>query len=216
MDTTHFYEPAKGHRLAHDPFKAIIAPRPIGWMSTIDAKDQVNLAPYSFFNAVSDKPPILMFAGAASQHSIANAESTGEFVFNLVSAKFAKTMNTTSAVVPRGVNEFGLAGLQQVKSELVRPPRVAGVPAAIECKVVAVHRVHDLAGRDLERSVVVGQAVGIHIDPAMIRDGVFDTAAARPLARCGYRGDYVEVTALFEMFRPDKAEADRLLANASV
>ena len=215
MDKTHFYEPAKGHRLAHDPFKAIVAPRPIGWISTVDAKGHVNLAPYSFFNAVSDSPPILMFAGSANQHSIANAETTGEFVFNLVSAKFAATMNSTSAVVPHGVNEFKLAGLEQIQSELVKPPRVAGVPAAIECKVLAVHRIHDLAGCDLKRNIVVGQAVGIHIDPRVIRDGLFDTAAARPIARCGYRGDYVEVVTLFEMFRPDKAEADRLLANAS-
>lgn len=215
MDKTHFYEPAKGHRLAHDPVKAIIAPRPIGWISTVDAQNRINLAPYSFFNIVCDKPPILMFAGAADQHSIANAEGTGEFVFNLVSAKFATAMNVTSAVVARGVNEFELAGLTAVESELVKPPRVAGIAAAIECKVVAVHRIRDLGGRDLQRSMIMGQAVGVHIDPALIREGVFDTAAARPIARCGYRGDYVEVAELFEMFRPNQADADRLLAKVS-
>ena len=211
MDQTHFYEPGQGHRLAHDPFKAIIAPRPIGWISTVDESGRVNLAPYSFFNGVADSPPILMFSGTAHKDSITNAQTSGEFVFNLVTAQFAETMNTTSALVPHGVDEMRLAGLRSEPSRMVRPPRVAGIASAIECKVVYVHRLHDLAGRDLKQTIIMGQAVGIHIHPDYIKDGIFDTAAARPIARCGYRGDYAEVNALFEMVRPNAEETERLL-----
>jgi flavin reductase (DIM6/NTAB) family NADH-FMN oxidoreductase RutF len=208
---THFYEPSAGHRLAHDPLKAIIAPRPIGWISTMDPDGQVNLAPYSFFNGLNEKPPILMFSGTAHKDSIRNARATGEFVFNMVTKKFADAMNTSCAVVPHEVNEMRMAELQGAASTTVRPPRVAGVAAAVECKVLHIHELKDLGGKDLGQHVVIGQATGIHIDPALIRDGIFDLAAARPLARCGYRGDYVEVTELFEMVRPNEAETTDLL-----
>jgi flavin reductase (DIM6/NTAB) family NADH-FMN oxidoreductase RutF len=211
MTSTHFYEPGNGHRLAHDPLKAIIAPRPIGWISTMDAKGQVNLSPYSFFNGVCEKPPILMFSGNAHKDSIRNAQETGEFVFNMVTKKFAEAMNTSCVTVPHGVDEMRLAELPGAPSVTVKPPRVAGVAAAFECKVVYIHELKDLEGRPLNQSIVMGQATGIHIDPAYIRDGIFDTVAAQPIARCGYRGDYAEVTKLFEMVRPSEARTKELL-----
>jgi flavin reductase (DIM6/NTAB) family NADH-FMN oxidoreductase RutF len=211
MQETHFYEPVKGHRLAHDPLKAIIAPRPIGWISTVDREGRVNLAPYSFFNGIGDNPPMVMFAGEDHKDSIRNAEETGEFVFNLVTAPFMEAMNTSSATVPHGINEMKLAGLKAASSSCVKPPRVAGITAALECKTIYVHHMRDVHGTVLKRTVVMGQVVGVHIDPAFLRDGIFDTAAARPIARCGYKGDYAEVTELFQMFRPTTEETRRLL-----
>ncbi|MCC7346233.1 MAG: flavin reductase family protein, partial [Variibacter sp.] len=171
-----------------------------------------NLAPYSFFNGVSEKPPMLMFSGNDHKDSITNARNTGEFVFNMVTKKFAEQMNTSCVTVPHGVDEMRLAGLAGAPSVTVKPPRVAGVAAAIECKVVYVHDLKDLDGRNLKHTIIIGQATGIHLDPQFLRDGIFDTAAAHPIARCGYRGDYAEVTALFEMVRPDEARTRELLA----
>jgi flavin reductase (DIM6/NTAB) family NADH-FMN oxidoreductase RutF len=211
MQETHFYETVKGHRLAHDPLKAIIAPRPIGWISTLDREGRVNLAPYSFFNGIADNPPMVMFAGEDHKDSITNAEQTGEFVFNLVTAPFMEAMNTTSATVPHGVNEMELARLKPAPSTCVKPPRVEGIAAALECKTIYVHRLSDIDGNKLKRIVVMGQIVGVHIDPQFIRDGLFDTAAARPIARCGYKGDYAEVNELFRVFRPTAEETKHLL-----
>jgi flavin reductase (DIM6/NTAB) family NADH-FMN oxidoreductase RutF len=198
---TIFYEPAAGHGLPHDPFKAIVAPRPIGWISTVDAAGRVNLAPYSYFNAVSSRPPMVMFSSEGAKHSAANAAATGEFVANLATEALMHEMNHTSANVPAGVDEMQLAGLTAVPSRLVKPPRVAGSPAALECKVVSVTEVVDIDGKPLGRFVVLGQVVGVHIDPAYMKDGMFDTAKARPLARCGYR-DYAVVAATFPLDRP--------------
>lgn len=200
--TFHFYEVAQGHRLAHDPIKAIVAPRPIGWITTLDAQGRVNLAPYSFFNAVHTNPPIVMFSSEGWKDSVANCQATGEFVANLATRPLAEAMNATSAGVPHGVNEMELAGLAAAPCRLVRPPRVAAAPAALECKVLDIQQLKDLDGRPLQGWLVLGQVVAVHIDMDYIRDGRFDTAGARPIARCGYRGDYAEVTKLFEMIRP--------------
>lgn len=208
---THFYEPANGHRLKHDPLKAIIAPRPIGWISTMDKDGNVNLAPYSFFNGINEKPPMLMFSGTEHKDSIRNAQDTGEFVFNMVTHKFAEAMNTSCATLPHEVDEMRLAGLEAAPSITVRPPRVKGVAAAFECKVIQVVPLKDVDGRPVKQTVIMGQATGIHIDPAYIRNGLFDTADARPIARCGYRGDYAEVSELFEMLRPNETETQDLL-----
>jgi flavin reductase (DIM6/NTAB) family NADH-FMN oxidoreductase RutF len=202
MNETYFYEPGKGHRLPHDPFKAIVAPRPIGWLSTVDPDGRVNLAPYSFYNAFSEAPPIVGFSSGGRKDSQRNVEATGEFVANLVTRKHARAMNLTSAPFPPGVNEMERAGLTAAPSRLVRPPRVADAPAALECKLLLVLPLKDLDGRSTANTLILGQVVGVHIDPAFLKDGLFDLAAAGTIARCGYRGDYAEVTSVFEMLRP--------------
>jgi flavin reductase (DIM6/NTAB) family NADH-FMN oxidoreductase RutF len=198
----HFYEVAKGHGLKHDPFKAIVAPRPIGWVTTMDLEGRVNLAPYSFFNGFFSRPPIVGFCGETYKDSTANCETTGEFVANLATRALAEQMNLTSADVPHEVNEMTLAGLEAAPCRLVRPPRVAASPAALECKVLSVQQLKDIDGNPLTGFLTLGQVVAVHIDTDYLHDGVFDTAAARPIARCGYRGDYAEVSELFEMLRP--------------
>lgn len=198
----YFYEPGRGHGLAHDPFKAIVGPRPIGWFSTLDEQGQVNLAPYSFYNTLGDNPPILGFSSTGRKHSVRNIEATGEFVANFVSKALAEAMNTTSIEVAPGVDEMAMAGLTPAPCRLVAPPRVAESPAALECKLLQVIQLHDLAGKPLEQYLVLGQVVGVHINPAYLVNGRFDTAAAQPLLRAGYRGDYAEISSMFEMLRP--------------
>ena len=202
MNHSHFYEPSAGHRLPHDPLKAIIAPRPIGWISSVDAEGRVNLAPYSFFNMVSDDPPMVMFSSNGWKDSVRNVSETGEFVANLAVRFLAEQMNLTSAAVGPEVDEMELSDLEKAPSVLVKPPRVAAAPAALECKCVSIQRLRGLGDVESSNYMVIGQIVGVHIDPAFLRDGIFDTAGAGPLGRCGYRGDYAEVTSLFEMVRP--------------
>ncbi len=197
----HFYEPAKGHGLPHDPFKAIIAPRPIGWISSVDVEGRVNLAPYSFFNAFSSVPPIIGFSSEGWKDSVSNVEATKEFVFNLATRPLAEAMNATGAALPHGVDEMQQAGLDPAPSNIVRAPRVAKSPAALECRLTDIIELKDLNGQKLGRYLILGQVVGVHIDRAYLVDGLFDTAAARPIARCGYRSDYAEVASLFEMNR---------------
>jgi flavin reductase (DIM6/NTAB) family NADH-FMN oxidoreductase RutF len=204
MTHSHFYEPSAGHRLPHDPLKAIIAPRPIGWISSISASGVVNLAPYSFFNMCSDEPPMVMFSSSGWKDSVRNVSETGEFVANLAVRVLAEQMNTSSAAVPPEVDEMELAALDKAPSVLVKPPRVAAAPAALECRSVSIQRLQGLGGVESSNYMVIGQIVGVHIDPAYLKDGKFDTAGARPLGRCGYRGDYAEVTRLFEMIRPQQ------------
>jgi flavin reductase (DIM6/NTAB) family NADH-FMN oxidoreductase RutF len=196
-----FYEPRNGHGLPHDPFKAIIAPRPIGWISSLDAEGRPNLAPYSFFNAVHSTPPMLAFTSETMKHSAANAIESGEFVFNLATRPLFDAMNISSGALAEGESEFAAAGLKTAPCRIVRAPRVAAAPAALECKVVHSMRLHDVDGAPLQGWIIIGQVVGVHIDPAYLRDGRFDTAAAQPLARCGYR-DYAAVTEMFEALRP--------------
>jgi flavin reductase (DIM6/NTAB) family NADH-FMN oxidoreductase RutF len=202
MSETHFYEPRHGHGLPHDPFKAIVAPRPIGWISTVDAAGRPNLAPYSFFNAFCEAPPLVGFASGGPKDSQRNAEATGEFVVNLATRRHAEAMNLTSAPWPPGVSEFAAAGLAAAPSRLVRPPRVADAPAALECRVVLILPLKDLDGRPTPSTLVLGQVVGVHLAAAFLKGGLFDLVAAGTIARCGYRGDYTQVTALFEMLRP--------------
>jgi flavin reductase (DIM6/NTAB) family NADH-FMN oxidoreductase RutF len=197
-----FYEPGKGHGLPHDPFKAIVAPRPIGWISTVDAQGRHNLAPYSFFAAMASSPPIVGFSSEGMKDSPANAIATGEFVCNLSTVALARAMNATSENVARGIDEFDKAGLSRAPCRLVKAARVAESPAALECKVLQVLELHDLDGRGTDRHLVIGQVVGVHIDERFLKHGRFDTAAAQPLARCGYR-DYAAVTEIFAMARPD-------------
>lgn len=189
------------HDLKHDPFKAIVAPRPIGWISALNAKGEVNLSPYSFFNAISSRPNIVMFSSENRKDAVAFIEETGEFTCSLVTKALAEQMNLTSAPLPRGESEYAHAGLAMAPSRFVKPPRVAASPAALECKLLSVQQLRDLDGQEVPRWMVLGQVVGVFIDEAYIRDGRFDTAAANPIARCGY-ADYAEVSELFSIARP--------------
>ncbi len=186
---------------AHDPFKAIVAPRPIGWITALSAKGEVNLSPYSFFNAISSRPNIVMFSSENKKDAVAFIEETGEFTCSLVTRALAQPMNLTSAPLPRGENEYAHAGLEMAPSRFVKPPRVAGTPAALECKLLSIQQLHDLDGNAVPRWMVLGQVVGTFIDDAFVKDGRFDTAGANPIARCGY-ADYAEVTSLFSIMRP--------------
>lgn len=197
-----FYETAKNdHGLPYDPLKAIVAPRPIGWITSIGAKGEINLAPYSFFNVLSSRPPIVGFSSESLKDSVSLVEETKEFVCNLATYDLREAMNKTSASLPRGVNEMEIAGLAAAPSRLVKPPRVAASPCALECRWLQTVRLKDLEGRTLERYFVIGQVVGIHIDDRFIKNGMLDTAAMRPIARCGYQ-DYAVVDATFSLVRP--------------
>ena len=197
-----FYETAKNdHGLPHDPFKAIVTPRPIGWVTTIGKTGAINLAPYSYFNAVSSRPPCVMFASEGYKDSVANIAETGEFVCNLATWDLRAEVNQTSATFPRGVNEMTEAGLEPVPSRLVKPPRVKRAPCAMECRLLQIVPLHDLSGKPFDRHVTIGQVIGIHIDERFIKNGILDTAAMQPIARCGYH-EYAVVESLFEMVRP--------------
>lgn len=199
MGDTHFYEPKDGHRLPYDPFKAIVAPRPIGWISTADAEGRPNLAPYSFFNAFCDSPPVVGFSSSGRKNSQRNVEETGEFVVNLATRRQAEAMDRTSAAMPHGANKFEAAGLRAAPSRLVKPPRVADAPAALECRLLLMLPIKDTDGKPTPYTLILGQVIGVHIDPAFLKDGLFDIVAAGTIARCGYRGDYAHVTRVFEI-----------------
>ena len=204
MTEWHFYEPAAGHRLRHDPLNAIVAPRPIGWISTLSPERVCNLAPYSFFNLINYHPPLVAFSSSGWKDSVANIEASGEFVWNLATRDLAEAMNATSAGVAPDVDEFALAGLEAAPSRLVGPPRVAASPAAFECRLTQLIHLHDRHGAPIDQWLVIGEAVGIHIDTAMLEDGVYRTARAHPITRGGGPADYFEITedALFRMRRP--------------
>ena len=201
----HFYEPRNGHGLKHDPFNAIVAPRPIGWISSRGAKGNINLAPYSFFNGFCYKPPIIGFSSTSRKDSVQNVEETGEFVWNLATMELAKQMNATAAHVARDVSEFDLAGLTPAPCKLVGVPRVAESPVSFECKMTQIIQLQGADGRKAEAWLTLGEVVAVHVDKAMIKDGVYQTALARPIVRAGRRGDYFEIRpeAMFEMIRPD-------------
>jgi len=200
---SYFFEPRNGHGLPHSPLNAIVAPRPIGWVSTVSADGCVNLAPYSHFNIFNDTPPILIFSSGGEKDSVRNVRQNGEFVWNLASFELAQQMNVSSATFPYGVNEMEYAGLEPAASTLVRPPRVARSPAAFECKVIEIRNLTDRGGKELPEILVTGEVVGIHIRPEFLKDGIFDTAAAQPLARCGYQGQYAYVSSLIQILRPE-------------
>jgi flavin reductase (DIM6/NTAB) family NADH-FMN oxidoreductase RutF len=201
----HYYEPVNGHGLRHDPFNAIVAPRPIGWISSRDANGNVNLAPYSFFNGFNYTPPIIGFSSTSWKDSVRNIQDTGEFVWNLATMELARQMNATSAHVPRDVNEFELAGLTMAPGKLVNVPRVAESPVSFECKLTQIVQLQGAAGNKVQGWLTLGEVVAVHIDKAMIKDGVYQTALARPIMRAGRRGDYFEIRPenMFEMIRPD-------------
>jgi len=189
------------HGLAIDPFKALVVPRPIGWISSIGTDGNVNLAPYSFFNAMSDTPAYVVFGSHGLKDSRRNIEETGEFVCNLATWELREAVNASSATVARDVDEFELAGLGKAQSRFVKPPRVAETPVAFEC--VYEQTVH-FSAHDPESgyAMVVGRVVGVYVDDRFIKDGRVDTAALRPIARLGY-SEYAVVEEVFRMRRPD-------------
>lgn len=196
-----FYKADEPHGLAYNPFKAIVAPRPIGWISTLDKQGVPNLAPYSFFNGICDTPMILMFSSGGMKDSAQHAADTGEFTFNYVSKRMKDEMNVSSGGYPRGENEFELAGLEMVAGETVACPRVKGVPAAMECKVIDLVQPTILDGTKSPYIMVLGQVTGIYIDDEMITDGRFDLKKSDPILRSGYH-DYVTLDDVFELVRP--------------
>lgn len=201
------------HGLKHDPFKALIVPRPIGWISSVSKDGVVNLAPYSFFNAVSDRPHYVMFSSSGIKDSVRNIHETGEFTCSLSTWDTRFEMNISSAPVPAGVDEYPLSGLTAAPSRFVAPPRVKEAPAAFECRHWKTVELPDVVpGSDRGHYVVFGQVVGIYIDDRYIRDGIVDTGAMRPLARLGYM-DYAVVTpeAVLTINRPEVAEDGSVL-----
>ena len=207
----HYDTAANAHGMRHDPFKALIVPRPIGWISTVSKDGVLNLAPYSFFNGVSDRPPMVMFASAGTKDSLRNVQETGEFTCSIATWDLRDEMNMSSAMVSADVDEFALAGLETAASRFVKPPRVARSPAAFECRHWKTVELPPNPKRPDQAYVVVfGLVVGIYIDDAYIRDGMVDTGAMRPIARMGYM-DYSVVTpeTTFAMNRPIVGEDGR-------
>ena len=198
-----FYTPKGGHKLPHDPFKAIISPRPIGWISSIDKKKNVNLAPYSFFNAIADNPPMVIFSTTGTKNdpkmnkdSLSNILESKEFVVNIVSERLMHSMNTTSGNYPKNVDEFEIANLKKERSRKVEPPRVSDSPASLECKLFKTIR---LLGDN--NTLVIGEVIGIHILDKYLVNGILDTTTYRPVARMGYK-DYAKISEVFSMERP--------------
>ena len=200
----HFYEPRNGHGLPHDPFNAIVGPRPIGWISSLSKAGTLNLAPYSFFNAFNYVPPIVGFASIGAKDTLHNVQETGEFVWNLTTRPLAEAMNSTCAAVPPEVDEFALAGLSPAASRIVAPPRVAESPVAFECKVTQIVQLQRTGGETVPTWLVLGEVVGVHIANASLRDGIYDTASAGHILRAGGPADYFTVgpEQLFRMHRP--------------
>ena len=202
-----FYQPKDGHGLPHDPFKAIVAPRPIGWVSTLDANGRANLAPYSFFNGCGDRPPMVMFAqtgakdpGTLVKDTVDNARETGEFACNVVSQALKDAMNTTTAPYEAGVDEFDKAGLTKGEGRTIRAPHVAEAPAVLECRT---HQVIELPAwqEGWVNIVVIGEVVGVHIRDEHLKDGLLDVLSYNPVARMGYM-DYTTVEERWSMQRP--------------
>jgi flavin reductase (DIM6/NTAB) family NADH-FMN oxidoreductase RutF len=191
---------ARNGGLPWDPFKAIVAPRPIGWITTLTPDGIVNLAPYSYFNAVGDRPNVVMFSSSGRKDSQRNAEATGEFVCNLATWDTREQMNLTSAATD--ASEPELAGLEMAPSRLVAPPRVALAPAALECLYLDTYTIRPREGREHVSQVVFGEVIGIYLDERFVTpEGRLDTAAMRPVARMGY-DEYAVVEAAFRMTRP--------------
>jgi flavin reductase (DIM6/NTAB) family NADH-FMN oxidoreductase RutF len=207
-----FYDTTKrDHGMQVDPLTALIVPRPIGWISTIDGQGRVNLAPYSFYNAVSGSPPMVYFSTTGTygdnptKHSRRNAEETGEFVVNMVSAELAMEMNVTTTMVDYGVDEMKLAGLAPAPSKFAKPPRVARSPIALECKYWKTVEMPILEGHEKQQSTVVfGRVVGVHVDDAVLKNGRIDTLAFKPVARLGY-SEYTTTENVWKMRRPGDA-----------
>ena len=196
-----FYRPETGHGLPHNPFNAIVSPRPIGWISTVSAQGVGNLSPFSFFNLLCQRPAIVAFACETRNHTLANCEETGEFVHNLASQSLAEMMNQSSANYPAEVDEMRYLGIESAPCVNVRPMRVAQSPASLECKVTEIRSLATLAGGKGRSVVVFGQVVGVHIRHDCLEDGIFQTTRALPMTRAG-RDDYSVMDRAFSLPRP--------------
>ena len=201
-----FYRPEDPHGLRANPLNAIVVPRPIDWISTLDCDGRGNLAPYSFFNAVAYRPPQVMFSATGAHErsglkdSVANIEATGEFVVNLATWDLREAMNASSIAAPHGLDEFAHAGLAKAPSEIVRPPRVAESPVHLECVLSQVVEL-EAPARDRPNRLVVGRVVGIHVADRVIDDGLVWIERLDPIARLGY-DQYARVREAFAMTRP--------------
>jgi flavin reductase (DIM6/NTAB) family NADH-FMN oxidoreductase RutF len=200
----HYYEPATGHGLKHDPFNAIIGPRPIGWISTKGQDGSLNLAPYSFFNGFNYIPPIIGFSSTSVKDTARNAIETGEFVWNIATKSLSDAMNESCAPEPYGTSEFARAGLTPLPSRKVAAPRVAESPVNFECKVTQVVNLKNIDGEETPAVMVFGQVIAVHIAQHLIVDGVFNTFAAGIILRAGGPSAYALITpeSRFDMRRP--------------
>ena len=203
-----FYDPRRNdHNLAHNPWTALVVPRPIGWISTVSKGGVVNLAPYSFFNTVSAHPPFVLFSSNPRKHSQINAEETGEFVVNMATGELREVMNLSSAEFGHEISEPERVGIEMRPCLNVKPPRVARSPVALECKYNTTVRLTGSDGRLNPASVIVGEVVGVHVDDSVIVDGQIDVVKMKPIARLGYM-DYSVVDGLFTIQRPGKPADD--------
>lgn len=184
-----FCEVARGHGLARDPFKALIATRPIGWVSTMNTRGEVNLSHYSFFNLIAERLHLVSFSSQEHKDSMIFAEEGGDFVCNLANWDLRHEVNTSAMPFPRGVNEIDAVRLLAEPSRLVRPPRVADAAGALECQWIDTVQLKGVGGKPAEYFLVIGEVLGIHIDDRFLTDGQLDTAAMRPIMRGGYQ-DY--------------------------
>lgn len=205
----HFYEPGDGHGLAHDPFNAIVGPRPIGWISSVAADGSPNLAPYSFFNAFNYRPPIIGFSSIGWKDTVANIRSTGTFVWNLATKSLAEQMNQTCAPLDPTGDEFQFAGLTAAPSRLVSVPRVAESPVSFECALTQLIQLEGRDGTKVQTWLVLGEVIGVHIERAYIEGGVYQTAMAQPILRAGGPTSYFTIDAAneFQMHRPTTTRA---------
>ncbi|EJN03415.1 flavin reductase family protein [Phyllobacterium sp. YR531] len=201
-----FYKYADGHGLPHDPLKAIVAPRPIGWISSRSKTGAINLAPFSFFNMISTKPCLVMFCSEGYKDSVAFVEETGEFAANLVSSHLAVAMNASSVNAPRGTSEFVYAGLTPADCELITAPRVTEAFASLECVVTEVRRPKDRNGNPVAAIMVIGEVVGVHISEDVLTDGLVDITKSKPVSRLGYM-DFATTEVTYQMFRPKWGES---------
>ncbi|PYG26486.1 flavin reductase family protein [Pelagimonas varians] len=190
-----FYRPEEGHGLPHNPFNAIVTPRPIGWISTRGSEGD-NIAPYSFFNAVAYVPPQVMFSSTTAKDSLANIRETGVFCVNVVSEALQQQMNDSSAALPRDVDEFDAAGISKAECTTISAPRVADAPASLECKLTQILQLPGEAN-----FAVFGEVTGVHMRDDCLRDGIFDVLSFNPVSRLGYR-DFATVREVFSLKRP--------------
>lgn len=201
----YFYEPAKGHGLPHDPLNAIVGPRPIGWIASLDGQGRRNLAPYSFFNCFNYRPPIIGFASSGWKDSVQNIVESKEFVWNLTTRDLAVQMNETSASLAHGEDEFARAGLTSAESRLVRAPRVAESPVNFECRLSQCIQLTAADGSPIESWLVLGEVVAVHIDESLLEEGIYQTAKAQPVLRAGGPSAYYGISEdqRFDLVRPD-------------
>lgn len=201
----YFYQPSQGHGLPHDPLNAIVGPRPIGWIASVDPQGRPNLAPYSFFNCFNYRPPIIGFASSGWKDSVQNIVDTKEFVWNLTTRDLAVAMNETSATLPHGEDEFIRAGLTAAPSRLVKAPRVAQSPVNFECRLSQCIQLTRADGIAVDTWLVLGEVVGIHIDESLLENGIYQTARAQPVLRAGGPSAYytIDESHRFDLIRPD-------------